>query len=176
MHDKKLHILRQVLGSDVNRLTDLLLQICERHPRYRDYSRHELTDAIREIVAWFPVYRTYVVPSKGVISSSDRHQIDVAMSAAVAERHDLQSTLFEFLRDLLTLETTGDLEAEFVARFQQLTGPAIAKGIEDTVFYNYNRFIALNEVGGNPSRFGDRVQAFRAALPVSRRNGGRRVC
>ena len=167
VHDKKLHILRHVLGSDVNRLTDLLLQICERHPRYRDYSRHELTDAIREIVAWFPVYRTYVVPSKGVISSSDRHQIDVAMSAAVAERHDLQSTLFEFLRDLLTLETTGDLETEFVARFQQLTGPAMAKGVEDTVFYNYNRFIALNEVGGDPSRFGNSVQAFHDAARES---------
>ncbi len=58
-------VLREVLGSDVNRLTDLLLQICERHRRHRDYSRHQLTDALRELIAWFPVYRTYVQPYSG---------------------------------------------------------------------------------------------------------------
>ena len=65
VRDKKILVLREVLGSDVNRLTDLLLQICERHRRHRDYSRHQLTDALRELIAWFPVYRTYVQPDAG---------------------------------------------------------------------------------------------------------------
>jgi (1->4)-alpha-D-glucan 1-alpha-D-glucosylmutase len=160
VHQKKLQILREVLGSDVNRLTDLFLQICERHPRHRDYSRHELTDALREVAAWFPVYRTYVVPSKEVVSAADRRYIDVAVSSALRERPDLEPPLFEFLRDLLTLKTVGDTEGEFVARFQQLTGPAMAKGVEDTVFYTYNRFVLLNEVGGDPSRFGSSLEEF----------------
>ena len=62
VRDKKVLVLREMLGSDVNRLTDLLLQICERHRRHRDYSRHQLADALRELIAWFPVYRTYIQP------------------------------------------------------------------------------------------------------------------
>ena len=82
VHDRKLFVLREVLGSDVNRLADLLLDICERHRRHRDYSRHQLTDALREIIACFPVYRTYVVPAVGrVISgiSCQEERIDLRM-------------------------------------------------------------------------------------------------
>jgi len=163
VREKKLLVLREVLGSDVNRLTNLLLQICERHRRHRDYSRHQLTDAVRELIAWFPVYRTYVRPATGDVSDIDLHYIDGAAAAALNERPDIEPALFEFLRDLLSLEVPGDLESEFVARFQQLTGPAMAKGVEDTVFYTYNRFIALNEVGGDASRFGLSVADFHAA-------------
>jgi (1->4)-alpha-D-glucan 1-alpha-D-glucosylmutase len=167
VREKKLLVLREVLGSDVNRLTNLLLQICERHRRHRDYSRHQLTDAVRELIAWFPVYRTYLRPSTGEVSETDLHHIDVAISAASSERPDIEPALFEFLRDLLTLAVAGDLESEFVARFQQLTGPSMAKGVEDTAFYTYNRFIALNEVGGDPSRFGMSVADFHAAAVQS---------
>jgi (1->4)-alpha-D-glucan 1-alpha-D-glucosylmutase len=160
VHDTKIYILREVLGSDVNRLTELLLEICERHRRHRDYSRHQLTDAIRELVAWFPVYRTYVRPATGAVSSLDRRYVDIAVRAAIAERPELEETLFEFVRALLLLNVPGERESEFAARFQQLTAPAMAKGLEDTVFYTYNRFIALNEVGGDPSRFGCSVAEF----------------
>jgi (1->4)-alpha-D-glucan 1-alpha-D-glucosylmutase len=160
VRDKKVLVLRNMLGSDVNRLTDLLLQICERHRRHRDYSRHQLADALRELVAWFPVYRTYIQPYSSTLSESDRRYAEVAARDAIRERPDIEATLFEFLRDLITLSVTGDLEKEFVARLQQLTGPAMAKGVEDTVFYTYNRFIALNEVGGDPSRFGIGLQRF----------------
>jgi (1->4)-alpha-D-glucan 1-alpha-D-glucosylmutase len=163
VHDSKLYILREVLGSDVNRLTDLLLAICERHRRHRDYSRHQLTDALRELVAWFPVYRTYVRPSVQAVTDIDRHHIEVAAEAAAKARPDIEQALFDFLRALLELAVTGDVEGEFVARFQQLTGPAMAKGLEDTVFYTYNRFIALNEVGGDPSRFAISVEQFHEA-------------
>ena len=163
VHEKKMYVLREVLGSDVNRLTDLLLQICERHRRHRDYSRHDLTDALREVIAWFPVYRTYVRPAAGAVSPADRRSVDRAITAATAERPDIETTLFDFIRSLLLLEIRGLLEGELVARFQQLTGPAMAKGVEDTAFYVFNRFVALNEVGGDPSRFGITVDEFHDA-------------
>ncbi|HEU4687063.1 MAG TPA: malto-oligosyltrehalose synthase [Vicinamibacterales bacterium] len=169
IRDKKVQVLREVLGSDVNRLTNLLLQICEQHRRHRDYTRHQLTDALRELIAWFPVYRTYIQPYSGKISESDRRNIETAVCAATKERPDIEETLLEFLRDLLTLAVTGELEKEFVARFQQLTGPAMAKGVEDTAFYTYNRFIALNDVGGDPSRFGTSVAAFHDAAEITQR-------
>jgi (1->4)-alpha-D-glucan 1-alpha-D-glucosylmutase len=161
--DRKLYVLREVLGSDVNRMADLLVEIVERHPTHRDYSRHQLADAIREAVAHFPVYRTYVRPDQRKVCERDRQYIDEALAAAAAHREDLEPQLFAFIRGLLVLEIDGPPEREFVARFQQLTGPAMAKGVEDTVFYLYNRMIALNEVGGDPSRFGLSVEAFHAA-------------
>jgi (1->4)-alpha-D-glucan 1-alpha-D-glucosylmutase len=163
VHDKKLHILREVLGSDVNRLTDLLLQICERHRRHRDYSRHELTEALREVIAWFPVYRTYVRPAAGTVSPVDGRYVHEAVAAATANRPDVEATLFEFIESLLLLETRGVLEGELVAQLQQLTGPAMAKGVEDTAFYTFNRFVGLNEVGGDPSCFGVSVDRFHEA-------------
>jgi (1->4)-alpha-D-glucan 1-alpha-D-glucosylmutase len=150
----------RVLGSDINRLTDLLLQICERHLRQRDYSRHDLTEALRELIASFAVYRTYVVPARSEMTEVDREQIDGAMTRAIATRPDLDVHLFEFLRDLLLASIPGDHEAEFVARFQQVTGPAMAKGVEDTLFYTYNRFIALNEAVATPRVSGLRRRRF----------------
>ena len=161
--DRKRYVLREVLGSDVNRLTDLLLDIIERHPTHRDYSRHHLTDVIREIVAHFPVYRTYARPDACQITDTDVQYIDEAIAGAAAASSDLEPPLFDFMRGLLVLEVDGAAEREFVARFQQLTGPAMAKGVEDTVFYLYNRLTALNEVGGDPSRFGTSVDDFHAA-------------
>ena len=99
-------------------------------------------------------------PTRTSCRRRDRRYVDIATVDAIRERPDIEATLFEFLRDLITLTVTGDLEKEFVARLQQLTGPAMAKGVEDTVFYNYNRFIALNEVGGDPSRFGISLHHF----------------
>src|SRR5690606_26649221 len=84
-------------------------------------------------------------------------------ASARAERPDLDGALFDFLRDVLLLRIRGERERELVMRFQQLTGPAMAKGVEDTAFYGWPRFVALNEVGGDPSRFGTSVAAFHAA-------------
>jgi (1->4)-alpha-D-glucan 1-alpha-D-glucosylmutase len=161
--DRKMFVLQEVLGSDVSRLADLLLDIIERHPTHRDYSRHELAEAIREIVAHFPVYRTYVRPDPCEVSDADREYIDAAIAAAALRRDDLERPLFDFVRALLILEIDGGPEREFVVRFQQLTGPATAKGVEDTAFYLYNRMVALNEVGGDPSRFGISVEEFHTA-------------
>jgi (1->4)-alpha-D-glucan 1-alpha-D-glucosylmutase len=158
--EKKLLVLREGLGSDVNRLSALLLRICEGHRRHRDYTRHLLTDALRELVAALPVYRTYVRPAAAQVTDTDRRRIAQAITRAAEKRPDIDAELFDFLRGILTLEVRGELESAFVTRFQQLSAAAMAKGVEDTAFYWYNRFVALNEVGSDPARFGVTVEEF----------------
>jgi (1->4)-alpha-D-glucan 1-alpha-D-glucosylmutase len=164
IRDKKQQVLRGTLGSDVNRLTASFMEVCERHRRHRDYTRHEIHQVVRETVACFPVYRTYVRAYAGQVEAADRHYVDQAIDCAKENRSDLPADLFDFLRSVLLLETTGDKESEFVMRFQQFTGPAMAKGVEDTTFYTFNRLSSLNEVGGDPSRFGIPIDEFHRAM------------
>ncbi|HET7746569.1 MAG TPA: malto-oligosyltrehalose synthase, partial [Vicinamibacteria bacterium] len=168
LHARKKQVLTDVLGSDVNRLTGLLLEICERHPRHRDYTRHELHEAVKEVLAAFPVYRTYVGPD-GEPREEDVRYVRQAVSSARAHRPDLDAELFAFLEDLLLARYRGPRELELVLRFQQVTGPAMAKGAEDTAFYNYNRLAALNEVGGDPGRLGFTLVEFHAACAETQR-------
>jgi (1->4)-alpha-D-glucan 1-alpha-D-glucosylmutase len=162
LREKKLHILRQMLGSDLNLLTSMLLNICERHPYHRDYTRQGLHDALRELMVDFPVYRTYVRPRIGQVTEDDERVVTHAIQLVKTRRVDLGSDLLGFISDILLLKVTGDLESDFVTRFQQVTGPVMAKGAEDTAFYCYHRFIALNEVGGDPGRYGVTVEQFHA--------------
>jgi (1->4)-alpha-D-glucan 1-alpha-D-glucosylmutase len=157
---KKHLVLHELLGSDVNRLTELVVRICERHRRFRDYTRYEINEALRELVACTPVYRTYVQPESGHVSEQDREVIRRSVAAAKDHRKDIDSELVDFVGSLLALERRGPLETDFVCRFQQLTGPAAAKGVEDTAFYTYVRLAALNEVGGDPGRFGTPPEEF----------------
>src|SRR5919206_54846 len=80
--------------------------------------------------------------------------LNEAAEAAKLARPDIDPALFDFLRDLLLLRVPGEQEYELAMRFQQFSGPVMAKGVEDTAFYVYNRLISLNEVGGDPARFG----------------------
>ncbi len=167
VREKKHLVLRDTLGSDVIRLTALWLDICQRHWRSRDYTRHELQEVLREVIATFPVYRTYVQAEVGSVREDDLRIIVEAIETARRQRPDLDSDLFTFLGDLLLLRIRGDLESELVMRFQQLTGPAMAKGAEDTAFYCFNRLISLNEVGGDPGHFGTSVDAFHAVCTAT---------
>jgi (1->4)-alpha-D-glucan 1-alpha-D-glucosylmutase len=160
VREKKLLVQGELLASDVNRLAEIFLEVCERHRRHRDYTRFELRQAIREVVACFPVYRTYVRAEIGQVAELDRRYAGEAIAAAKAHRPDIAAELFDFFRDLLLLELRGEREGELVMRFQQLTGPAMAKGVEDTAFYNFHRLISLNEVGGSPGEFGLSVAEF----------------
>lgn len=153
MRAKKHQVLREVLGSDVNRLVVLLGQVTEQHRLYRDYTQNDLRAAIREIAAGFPVYRTYLRPGSPP-RPEDKAAIQTAVDAALEHSPDLDPRLLDFVRDLLLLRMPGELETEFALRFQQFTGPAMAKGVEDTTFYNYHRLISLNEVGSDPGHFG----------------------
>src|SRR5690606_9986082 len=100
------------------------------------------------------------VPS---VSEQDQRYIEEAVGRAKASRPDVDPMVFEFLCDLLLLRGRGEAEVDFVLRFQQLSGPAMAKGVEDTLFYTYNRLVSLNEVGGNPHRFGVTAEEFHEA-------------
>jgi (1->4)-alpha-D-glucan 1-alpha-D-glucosylmutase len=152
-------VLCDVLGSEVARLVSLLRAICERHWRQRDHTRTMLSEALVGIAVQFTVYRTYVRPGVAV-NDSDREQIQQAVSAAQTANPQLDAELMQFLQQLLLMEIAGTLEEEFAERFQQLTSPAMAKGIEDTAFYRYFRLTALNEVGGSPAQWGFAVQQF----------------
>jgi (1->4)-alpha-D-glucan 1-alpha-D-glucosylmutase len=158
---KKLFIMREVLVSDVERLTALFVEVSESHRRYRDYTRHELREAIRETIAAFPVYRTYLDRRTRTPSPQDVAHVQEAVEEAAARRPDLSPELFEFLCNLLLMRyEPTPAQDEFVCRFQQTTGPVMAKGVEDTVFYNFNRMVALNEVGGDLGHFGMPLEAF----------------
>lgn len=149
-HQKKIRVIKEVLGSEVSRLANELMQICENHRRYRDFSFHQLSQAIAEVAAAFKVYRTYVQPETGIMSSADTGYIQAAIELARTRRPDNGDYIFDFLADLLLLRLRGEKESLFVSRFQQFTGPVMAKSLEDTVFYIFNPLVSLNEVGGNP--------------------------
>ncbi len=161
-HDKKMMVMEQALGSDVNRLTSLFVEICEQNRNQRDFTRVEIQRAIVAIAACFAIYRTYVQPDREEITDEDRSYIERAVTCARDNRPDIDVSLFEFMRDVLTMGVRGKKETEFVLRFQQFTSPVMAKGVEDTAFYCYNRLIAACEVGGDPGRDGLSVEDFHA--------------
>jgi (1->4)-alpha-D-glucan 1-alpha-D-glucosylmutase len=158
--DKKRAVLEDSFIAEVNVLVELLVQISARYWRYRDFTRMEFREALIETAGCLPVYRTYITADQHKPNDADAANIEDALAASRRRRPRLAPELFDFLGDLLLLRARGDLENEFVARFQQLSGPAMAKGVEDTVFYCNNRFIALNEVGGDPEMFGVSVEKF----------------
>ncbi len=159
-HDKKLAVTQEALGSDVNRLTNIFVDICESHREQRDFTRAEIRRGIREVSACFKVYRTYVIPDREEITDEDRDVIECATKCAKDNRPDLDGALFDFMRDVLELKVKGASESEFVYRFQQFTSPVMAKGVEDTAFYCYNRLTGMNEVGSNPACDGLTVAEF----------------
>jgi (1->4)-alpha-D-glucan 1-alpha-D-glucosylmutase len=161
-HEKKLNVAQEALGSDVNRLTSLFVEICEANRDQRDYTRTEVRRAVREVATCFAIYRSYVEPSRGEITGEDREYIGRAVECARQKRPEIGAGLFDFLRDVLTLKAKGKRESEFLMRFQQFTPPVMAKGVEDTAFYCYNRLLALCEVGGDPGSDGISVAEFHA--------------
>ena len=161
VREGKNQVLRQVLGADVNRLVNLLVAVCELHRRHRDFTRRELHQALWEVIASLPVYRTYVRPGDEP-SDADVAAVTEAVEEAARRLPELDPELFGFLQDLLLLRVPGRLETDFALRFQQTTGPVMAKGVEDTAFYRYNRLVSLNDVGGDPGRFGTSIDEFHA--------------
>src|SRR5690606_35398279 len=104
---------------------------------------------------------TYIDAFEGAVSERDRHYIESAIAEAARRNPRIAQSIFEFIRETLLLENLNEFREEdrealrdLVMKFQQLTGPVMAKGVEDTAFYIFNRLVSLNEVGGEPSRFG----------------------
>ncbi len=155
------------LASEVNELGYELKRVAEADRRFRDFTLNGLTFAIREVIAALTVYRTYIDPETGAASEMDRRHVAAAVAEAKRRNPRTDPSIFEFVRDTLLLRYAAEADAQrraeqiaFVARFQQTTGPVMAKGVEDTAFYVYNRLVSLNEVGGEPDRFGGSVSAF----------------
>jgi (1->4)-alpha-D-glucan 1-alpha-D-glucosylmutase len=156
--EAKLQVMDSELAADIERLTDLFVAVCEDQRRYRDFTRPDLRQTLRETIASFDVYRTYVEPGRPY--EEDAVIVTRAVGDAIERRPDLDPEPFGLLAEVLLGRVEGDDERRLAMRFQQATGPVMAKGVEDTLFYRYNRFAALNEVGGDPSRFGASVEEF----------------
>jgi (1->4)-alpha-D-glucan 1-alpha-D-glucosylmutase len=166
LYAKKLLVMKLALANDVDVLGNMLDRLSEQNRWYRDFTLEALSRTVRETIACFPVYRTYVEPGHPV-SEEDRQIVERAIAAAKRRNPAMEESIFNFLRDVLLLRSPHDLDAagraahaQFVLKFQQTTGPVMAKGLEDTVFYIYNRLPALNEVGGEPQQFGLSVEVF----------------
>jgi (1->4)-alpha-D-glucan 1-alpha-D-glucosylmutase len=159
-HQKKQIVEQEALGSDINRLASLFVEICESNRDRRDYTRAEIRRAIREVASRLPVYRTYAVADRDQIVDEDKAYIRHAVAQAAGGRQDIDDGLFDFIGDVLALKVRGTKENEFLMRFQQFTSTVMAKGVEDTAFYCFNRMIGLNEVGNDPGLDGISVEAF----------------
>lgn len=166
IYEKKKLVMDVALASDIESLGHMLSELSERDRLHRDFTLDSLRTVIRELIACFPVYRTYITAESGV-SEADRQVVLRALRAAKRRNAAMDTSIFDFLRDILLLERTGNsdektdrLRLEFVLKFQQCTSPMMAKGLEDTAFYIFNRLCALNEVGGNPQQFGISLERF----------------
>jgi (1->4)-alpha-D-glucan 1-alpha-D-glucosylmutase len=169
VYEKKRLILRSALVSELTVLTTLLSRIAQENRLYRDFTWGALRDALREVIAAFPVYRTYIDAETGAISELDRRHVQRAVRYARRRNPYTSGEVFDFIGQTLLLGWPDDLgpearteHARFVMKFQQLTGPVMAKGVEDTTFYVFNRLVSLNEVGGEPDRFGVTPARFHA--------------
>lgn len=165
VYEKKKLIMEVIMSGEVNTLGHYLNLLSEKNRNTRDFTLNSLTNAIKEVIAFFPVYRTYIKPYE--VAERDRKYIEIAVSKAKRKNPAMSESVFDFLKDVLVLkypenfkETDQREWLDFVMKFQQVTGPIMAKGIEDTTFYIYNRLISLNEVGGSPERFGTPLEAF----------------
>lgn len=167
IYDCKNLIMTSSMSGEINALGHQLNVLSERNRRSRDFTLNSLIHAIREIIACFPVYRTYIGPDplEGVLDR-DRAYIRLAVARAKRRNPAISNLVFDFIRDLLLRipQNSPDLDWEvirpFVMKFQQTTSPVTAKGVEDTAFYCYNRLTSLNEVGGEPQHFGVPLSTF----------------
>jgi (1->4)-alpha-D-glucan 1-alpha-D-glucosylmutase len=167
IYNSKKLIMHASLASEVNVLANMLDEISVTDRYARDFTRKSLRDVIRETIACFPVYRTYI-DERGQMTERDHAHINEAIARAKRRNPDKAPASFEFLRDILLLKHRDDPEQSemyrkklyFTLKFQQLTGPVMAKGMEDTACYVYARFISVNEVGGSPKQFGIPVDEF----------------
>lgn len=167
IYEKKKLIMHVSMSSEINVLGHRLNRISEKNRLSRDFTLNSLTDALREIIACFPVYRTYLGEGDVRISEADRVAIERAVARAKRKNPTTNVSIFNFIRDILCSQFPEHLgehnyleQRDFRMKFQQITGPVMAKGVEDTAFYVYNRLVSLNEVGGDPERFGVSPASF----------------
>jgi (1->4)-alpha-D-glucan 1-alpha-D-glucosylmutase len=165
VYDCKKIVIHIALTSELNVLANSLSRIALANRHTCDFTLNSLRDALSEIAACFPVYRTYVTENH--VSDTDRAYIEEAVLCAKRRSTAADTTVYDFIHDvLLTRQPPGHTESyrraviRFAMKFQQFTSALMAKGLEDTTFYRYNRLVSLNEVGGDPRRFGVLPEVF----------------
>ncbi len=170
----KLQVMQNSLASEVHVLTNMLSKIAAADRHARDFTDNILETVIGETIACFPVYRTYI-DERGTYPQRDIAYIQRAISLAKRRNPDIDASAFDFLADMLLLRRKvkvkedsrpGEIDPaqlHFALKFQQLTGPVMAKGVEDTTFYVYNRFLSSNEVGGATKSFGITLEQWHAS-------------
>ncbi len=170
IYRSKLQVMQTSLASEVYVLTNLLSHIAASDRRARDFTENILEAVIRETIACFPVYRTYI-DDRGQYTARDREFVEVAIARAKRLNSGIDASAFDFLKTTLLLggrpgRPQSEIDSEqlyFALKFQQLTGPVMAKGVEDTSFYVYNRFVASNEVGSSMKSFGITPELFHSS-------------
>ena len=166
VYEMKQRMMREAFPSEVNVLTNVLDRISDRDRHSRDFTVNNLRSALREVMACFQVYRTYTTCHELGVSDDDTRAIQAAIAQARRRNRAIDPSVFSFIESVLLLHVTDnprerlDQRCHFAMKVQQLTGPVMAKGLEDTAFYRFNRLVSLNEVGGDPSRFGVSVDEF----------------
>ncbi|NWH04486.1 malto-oligosyltrehalose synthase [Desulfobacter latus] len=165
VYEQKKHIMAYHMKGDLDNLAGHMKRIAGRDRYGKDFTRHGLNRALKEILAHFPVYRTYI--NHHGSSPSDQRYIQTAAKAALRRHPGLRREIDYITSCLLAEPQAQPSPAEedridFVLTFQQFTAPLMAKGFEDTLLYHYNRLISLNEVGGEPYHFGCSLDAFHA--------------
>jgi malto-oligosyltrehalose synthase/4-alpha-glucanotransferase len=165
VYDCKKLIMRTALAGELNVLALQLSRIAEQDRHTRDFTLNSLREVLSQIVACFPVYRTYVQTKH--VNEEDRRYVDWAVNVGKKRSATPDASVFDFVREVLLTHIAEGKHTDyqekvfnFAKKFQQYTGPVTAKGLEDTAFYRYNRLLSLNEVGGEPGRFGVSVSAF----------------
>ncbi|NDJ87179.1 MAG: malto-oligosyltrehalose synthase, partial [Chloroflexi bacterium] len=159
-------VMSQSLTSEIDARSTELARIVEQNRRYRGFTQNSLAFGLGEVISALNIYRTYITgPAR--VSERDRQYVQEAVDEAKRRNRLVPSSIFDFLRDTLLMQNFEDFAKEhranlreFVMKFQQITGPVMAKSVEDTAFYIYNRLVSLNEVGGHPDRFGITVDEF----------------
>lgn len=168
-------IIKARLAGEMTVLANLLRHLAEQDHHTRDFTLTGLREALSEVIACFPVYRTYVTPAK--VSGEDRRFVEWAVADAKQRNPLVDPAIFAFIRDsLLLAKKLGNPRgrqgkaARFAMKFQQYTAPVMAKAQEDTVFYRDCRLLSLNEVGGDPRRFNVSRTAFHQANTLRQQN------
>lgn len=165
VYQKKKQVIADLFPSELRALTQRLSSLAWQDRYGCDISRSQLTSALIEVTACLPVYRTYIRSNQ--VATSDRKLLEIAIKEATERCPELENRTLEFIRHVLTVEMSDETAKggkgpvlDFVMRWQQFTGPVMAKGVEDTALYNYNFLTSLNDVGGEPDRKGFGIEAF----------------
>lgn len=171
----KKKILESAFSGELRALAGRLKRIAAQTRYGQDFTLRQLETVLSAIIASFPVYRTYADETSTRLSEPETDYVLEASGLAGQRNPGINKAVLEFIRNLLLLETPEDCDErgnelcrELVLKFQQLTGPVMAKGLEDTAFYKYNRLVSLNDVGGDPSSFGISFKDFQAWLDSQR--------